>query len=300
MERTIPKQPPAQTSISSQRRALSNEIIPLAKATIGIVGVGMVGGAVQRYFDQQGRKLFLFDTYKKIGSREEVNQADIIFISVPTPYFKSKEYDLSMLEQAIQTLTPGKIIILKSTMLPGTTEWLQRKYPEHRFCYNPEFLTEATADQDMAYPDRQILGYTSQTFTIAKDLLSILPLAPFERLMPATEAEMVKMFGNTWFATKVAFANQMYDVCQNISIDYERVMEAAAADKRIGRTHLEIFHKDYRGYGGKCLPKDIKAFIEFAERNQIDLKIHKAAEAVNENLMKKQHIPNPEQFSKRE
>jgi UDP-glucose 6-dehydrogenase len=118
--------------------------------------------------------------------------------------------------------------------------------------------------------------------------------------MPATETEMVKMFGNTWFATKVAFANQMYDVCQKIGADYQAVMEAAAADKRIGRTHLEIFHKGYRGYGGKCLPKDIKAFIEFADNNSVDLKIHKATEVVNETLMRDQKIPDPERFSKRE
>jgi len=86
--------------------------------------------------------------------------------------------------------------------------------------------------------------------------MQLLPLAPFERILPATEAEVVKYFGNTWFSVKVSFANQMYDLCQVLGVDYDRMVEAAAADKRIGRTHLNIFHKGYRGYGGKCLAGD--------------------------------------------
>ncbi|MBA7711914.1 hypothetical protein ES703_120881 [subsurface metagenome] len=112
--------------------------------------------------------------------------------------------------------------------------------------------------------------------------------------MPATEAELVKYFGNTWFSVKVSFANQMYDLCQKLDIDYDRMVEAAAADKRIGRTHLNIFHKDYRGYGGKCLPKDIKALIQLADTKGVDLKLHKIAEEINNELMKQQGIEDPE------
>ena len=103
--------------------------------------------------------------------------------------------------------------------------------------------------------------------------------------MPSGEAEMVKYFGNTWFATKVIFANQIYDLCQKLGIDYERIMEASAADKRIGRTHLDVFHKGYRGYGGKCLPKDIKALIQFADGKGVDLKLHKTVEEINNKLV---------------
>jgi len=130
--------------------------------------------------------------------------------------------------------------------------------------------------------------------------MQLLPLAPFERILPATEAETVKYFGNTWFSVKVSFANQMYDLCQKLGIDYDRMVEAAAADKRIGRTHLNIFHKGYRGYGGKCLPKDIKALIQLADKKGVDLKLHKVAEEINNKLMEEQGIDDPEKFSKRE
>lgn len=272
------------------------------KWKLGIIGVGMVGGALRRYFEQKREiKPFLYDPGKNLGSVEEVNQADVIFICVPTPYRKDgKGFDLSFVEDAFNNIKGEKIVVIKSTVLPGTTETLQKKYPQHKILVNPEFLTELTADQDMQYPDRQIVGYTEKSYNVAGDIMQILPLAPFERIMPATEAEMVKYFGNTWFSTKVTFANQMYDLCQALGINYERVMEAAAADKRIGRSHLEVWHKGYRGFGGKCLPKDHKALIQLADSKGVDLKLHKIVDAINEELMKKQGIEDPEKFSKRE
>ena len=84
-----------------------------------------------------------------------------------------------------------------------------------------------------------------------------------------------------------------------LEIDYNRVMESAAADKRIGRSHLEPLHKGYRGYGGKCLPKDIRALIQFADQQGINLKLHKTVEQINNELMEQQRIEDPEKFSKR-
>ena len=137
----------------------------------------------------------------------------------------------------------------------------------------------------MAYPDRQIIGYTTESFTIAADILALLPLAPFERIIPVKEAEMIKLFNNCWFATKVIFANQMYDLCQKTGIDYDMVKVGASMDKRMtGTSHLEIFHKGSRGYGGKCLPKDSKALISWADQNGVDMSLLKTADAFNETL----------------
>ncbi|MBI2042636.1 MAG: UDP-glucose/GDP-mannose dehydrogenase family protein [Candidatus Nealsonbacteria bacterium] len=263
---------------------------------IGIVGTGMVGGALQRYFDKkEGVELFLYDKGKNLGSPEEVNKAEIVFVCVPTPYLKDgKGFDLSYVEETMGMLQGEKVVVVKSTIMPGTTEMIQQKYPQHKLMMNPEFLTEETADQDMLYPDRQIVGYTAQSQTVAGDVMQLLPLAPFERTLPATEAEVIKYFGNSWFAVKVSFANQMYDLCQKLGVNYDRMVEGAAADKRIGRTHLNIFHKGYRGYGGKCLPKDIRALIQLADSRGVDLRLHKMAEAINEDLMRQQGIEDPE------
>jgi len=257
---------------------------------------------MKRYLEKkEGIELFLYDKGTNLGSPEEINKAELIFVCVPTPYLRDgKGFDLSYVEDALNMINGEKTVVIKSTVLPGTTEMFQQKYPQHKILMNPEFLTEVTADQDMLYPDRQIVGYTEKSQTVAGDVMQLLPLAPFERVLPSTEAEMVKYFGNTWFSVKVSFANQMYDLCKTLGIDYDRMVEAAAADKRIGRTHLNIFHKGYRGYGGKCLPKDIKALIQLASEKGMDLKIHKTVDEVNEELMRQQGIEDPEKFSKRE
>ena len=264
----------------------------------GIVGIGMVGGALQKYLEKkEGLELFLYDKGKNLGSPEEVNKAELIFICVPTPYLKDgKGFDLSHVEETFNILQGEKVAVIKSTVMPGTTEMLQQKYPRHKVLMNPEFLTEETADQDMAYPDRQIVGYTEKSHEVAGDVMQLLPLAPFERILPATEAEVVKYFGNTWFSVKVSFANQMFDLCQALGVDYDRMVEAAAADKRIGRTHLNVFHKGYRGYGGKCLVKDIRSLIQLADTKGVELKLHKTAELINNELMKQQGIDDPEKY----
>src|SRR3989344_5012129 len=193
---------------------------------IGIMGVGMVGGALEKWFLKEGTVPFIYDKYKNRGSLEEVNQADIIFICVPTPYNEAAhDFDLSIVKDALSSVQKEKIVVIKSTVLPGTTEMLQKLYPQHKLLFNPEFLTEQTADQDMGYPDRQIVGYTERSFDVAGTLMRFLPLAPFERIMPSGEAEMVKYFGNTWFSVKVVFANQMYDLCEKLNADYDCVRD---------------------------------------------------------------------------
>jgi len=255
---------------------------------IGIMGVGMVGGALKGYFEKKGITPFLYDNGQNIGSINEVNKADVIFICVPTPFDKQNGFDLSFVEQAFRNITGEKILVIKSTVVPGTTEKLQKQYPQHKVIFNPEFLTESTADQDMNYPDRQVVGYTKESYNVAGDIMQILPLAPFEKILPATESEMVKYFANNWFAMKVVFANQMYDLCKKLDLNYNHVAESAAVDKRIGRSHLKVMHKGYRGYGGKCLIKDMRAMIEFADKNNVDLKLHKTVEEVNNKLLEKQ------------
>jgi UDPglucose 6-dehydrogenase len=254
--------------------------------SVGIMGTGFVGGALKRYFESSGITPFTYDKGKNEGSLEEVNKADVIFVCVPTPYYlDGSGFDLSYVRSALDAIQGEKIVVLKSTVIPGTTAMLQAEYPRHKLMYNPEFLTEVTADQDMNFPDRQIIGSTPQSYTVAADILAMLPLAPFERVVPSTVAEMVKYAGNTWFALKVAFSNQMYDLAQKMEVDYDNVKECMAADKRIGRTHLDIFHKGYRGYGGKCLPKDTRALIQLAAARGVDLSLLKSAEDYNNALV---------------
>ncbi len=259
------------------------------------MGLGMVGGAMYRYFEKlrghmPGETLFGYDPVKEgFQDLAPLQRAEVVFVAVPTPYLTGEDgkvgFDLSYVRKAIASLEGSKVVVIKSTVLPGATDQLQSEFPDHRILFNPEFLTEVTADQDMNYPDRQLIGTTPQSYTVATDVMHLLPMAPFERVMPAKEAEMVKYFGNTWFAAKVVFANQIYDLCQAVGVDYDVVKEAAAADKRIGRSHLEVFHKGYRGYGGKCLPKDTRALIELGDRLGVEMALLKRVEELNEALV---------------
>ncbi len=262
---------------------------------IGIMGLGMVGGALFRYFEKNrglvpGETLIGYDPIKEgYNDVEPIQKAEVVFIGVPTPYLTGEDgkigFDESYVRATIEALRDPKIIVIKSTVLPGTTERMQKDYPQHKFLFNPEFLTEISADQDMNYPDRQLIGTTEESYTVALDVMHLLPMAPFERVMRAREAEMVKYFSNTWFSTKVIFANQMYDLCDALEIDYDIVKEGAAADKRIGRTHLEVFHKGYRGYGGKCLPKDTRALIQLGDQLGVEMALLKRVEELNNALV---------------
>mgnify|MGYP001586670018 CR=1 FL=1 len=256
------------------------------KQKIGIIGLGMVGGAMQRWFEKQNYEIFLYDKFKNIGSIYEVNNADFIYICVPTPT-DTNGCDTSIIEEVLEQIAPDKIVIIKCTVPPGTTDRLQKEFQGLQLLHNPEFLTESTADQDMAYPDRQIVGYTDRSYSVAKDIILQLPLAPFERIVPAKVSEMVKYFNNCWFGVKVVFANQMYDICRADNIDYELVRELAAADKRIGPSHLDVWHKfkdkEYRGYAGKCLPKDCRAFIDYARDLNCSFDLLEKAQEINED-----------------
>jgi UDPglucose 6-dehydrogenase len=263
---------------------------------IGIAGVGVVGGAVKTYFSKKKYPLFLYDKGKRIGSLDNINNADVVFLCVPTPYVPGTGFDLSHIKEVCGGLTRNKIVVIKSTVIPGTTEMLQKEFPGHRFLFNPEFLREKSAVKDMISPDRQIVGYTKKSRPVARTILKLLPRAAYEKVMPALEAELIKYFGNTFLSTKVIFANYMYELCVSLGADYQDVAHGAAADPRIGKSHLTVFHEGYRGYGGKCFPKDMRALIDFAKANNVDFALHELVEKKNEELMRQQHIKASDGF----
>ncbi len=258
---------------------------------IGIIGIGMVGGMLARYFKSTKKQLFLYDKYKKIGSPQEINKANIIFICVPTPTHNKNGFDLSAVNSAFRAIQGNKTIVIKSTVLPDTTDKYQKKYPQHKIIFNPEFLSEKTAYRDLIKPDIQIIGHTAKSATIAKEIIKLLPKATFEKIIPAKEAELFKYFHNAHGALKVVFANELYDLCQKLKINYENIIECASASKHILTSeYLRVNQGDYRGYGGSCFPKDIRALIRFGKKNNIELKLLQTAEKINNQLLRKQGI----------
>ena len=264
---------------------------------IGIIGAGFVGGAIKNYF----KKAKIWDKYKEAGNTfEEVANQPLIFVCLPTPYAKKaakkgqavyRGADISAIEENLAKLPAGRTVVLKSTIPPGTTKYLQAKYPKLNILFNPEFLTAIVARQDFLKPDKQILGYANEkTKKIAQDVIKLLP-KPFIKankplIIPSTEAELVKYSINNYYSMKVIFANQLYDVCQKIGADYDTVRGGFVQDKRITDTHFDVWHGGFRGYSGPCLPKDIKTFTQFAKEQGIDLVLHKIVDGINEKLLK--------------
>ena len=249
------------------------------KFKIAIVGVGMVGTPLARYFKQhggykEGVDLFLYDKDPAKKLNGDPTKADIIFLCVPTPRGEDGRCDLSLLEDAFSNFgAKSKIVVIKSTVEPGTTEYFQNKYPQHKVLFSPEFLTESQAWEDTIRPDRQIVGFTKNSIDAAHAVLSVLPKAPFmspwgmDTYKPikitATEAELIKYGGNIHFVRKVNWANALAEVCDNLGMDYENVKAGLSADHRIGSSHLNVAHDGYRGWGGYCFPKDLDAFTYF-------------------------------------
>lgn len=254
---------------------------------MGVMGLGWVGGTLADYLDKVGYPVLRYDPPKGLGSQEELAEAEVIFVCVPTPYVDGVGFDDSIVDSAISDIPGEKIVVIKSTVLPGTTDKMQKKYPQHYLLFNPEFLREVTAERDMAHPDRQIIGYTERSKEIALRVLDMLPQAPFMHLSKAKEAETVKYFSNCFLAMKVVFANQVYDLCEKMGVDYDEVRECAVADPRIGDSHLQVAHGEHRGYGGHCFPKDVKAFIQVAKQHGVDMTLLEKADELNEEIKKK-------------
>lgn len=235
---------------------------------IGIVGLGILGFNLFKYFDEEEKyKVFGYDVK---GITEDtwgdIEKCDVIFLCLPTPYREGKKgYNLSAIKETLKKIPEGKVVIIKSTVLPGTTNKFQKEYPKLKLMFIPEFLTERYAWEDTVHPDTNIVGYTKKSYSIARDIMTILPEASFERIMPAIDAEVVKMARNNYFINKIVYANTLYDVCEEIGANYENVKDAFASDRRIRKSHLEIFHQGGRGGAGKCFSKDGPAWRDFIE-----------------------------------
>ena len=254
----------------------------LVPINLGIIGYGFVGQAVANGFNvaSAGKDTIrFFDKYKDTLPLEEVvRKSEFIFVGLPTPMKEDESgIDLSIIEEVVTEIAKytndtDKIVILKSTITPGTTASLEKAHPKTQFCFNPEFLTEANFLEDFLNADRTVIG-------AGNDLVSRRVAVIYRQRFPKTKiyqtdpttAETVKYFANSFLSLKVTFANYFYDYCQKIGIKYEEVKRMAAKDPRIVDSHLDV--TTMRGFGGKCFPKDLVALMgEFKKAGvEIDL-----------------------------
>ena len=237
---------------------------------IGIIGQGFVGNAVYMKFKNFYNTL-TFDLNKNLcnSTMDEIKSScKIIFICVPTPMNRDGSCDTSIVESIINNLKEidELIIVNKSTIPPQSTENLNSSYKNLQIIFNPEFLTERNAVNDFNNQNRIILGGPRPATTIVKNIYSrVFPDAHIIKT-GSTHAEMIKYFTNAFLATKVSFANEMFEICNKLNLDYDKVVEYSSYDKRIGNSHLNVPGPDGdRGFGGHCFPKDLSAIISLTE-----------------------------------
>jgi len=243
---------------------------------IGIVGQGYVGTAAKSVFN----KHYTTNTFDLNGNcncssmEELIDNSDIIFVCVPTPMKKDGSCDISIVESVVCELDElaltrqcsNRIIAIKSTIPPGTTNKLNKKYKYISVIFNPEFLTEANFIDDFKNQNRIIIGGERPASTKLRQVYSLaFPDATIVKTGSKT-AEMVKYMTNTFLATKVSFANEMYQICDKMNIDYDKVVEYSTYDERLGKSHWAVPGPDgHYGFGGSCFPKDINALIKVAD-----------------------------------
>ena len=264
------------------------------KVSIGIIGKGFVGTAVAHGFSHQTGygadiRIYDIDPEKSNDSLEEtVNKSEFIFLSVPTPADKDGFNDLSIVKSALKDIDKvinnvDNIVLIRSTVVPGTTRDLQNKFPNLRLVFNPEFLTERSATFDFINQTRVILGGDNKLTNRVKYLYK----HRFGDFLPVIEtnfetAEMIKYMNNLFFATKVSFLNEMKLLSDKVGVNWSEAIDGFVLDGRIGHSHISVPGPDGKmGFGGSCFPKDIQALIKFGEQNGVDMNVLKGAWATN-------------------
>ncbi len=276
------------TSLRSGMRMRPREFY-MKEKKIGFIGQGWIGKNYADNFEERGYYIVRYGLEEPhVNNKDKIKECDIVFIAVPTPT-TPQGFDDSILRQAIKSVDKGKIAVTKSTIMPGTTESIQKENPGIFVLHSPEFLTEATAAYDAANPIRNIIGLpidNEEYRAKAQEVLDVLPPAEYQLICSSREAELIKYGGNNWFYFKVVFFNLLYDMANELGCRWETLRDAMAADPRIGSSHLnpihksgdrgsearphlkfnelhmQPVHKSGRGAGGHCFIKDFAAFSQ--------------------------------------
>lgn len=271
--------------------------------TIGFIGQGWIGKNLADHFERRGFDIVRYAKEPEFEmNKDAIADCEIVFIAVPTPS-TPEGFDDRILRGVLPLVGKGKTAVIKSTILPGTTDEFAALYPDRYVMHSPEFLRETSVRKDIDFPDRNIVGIPSAYFDNAdwqeraSAVMNVLPDAPYKAICKAPEAELTKYGGNNFLFVKVVFMNLMYDIAQTHGARFDVIAENMKADPRIGASHMKPVHQydhmggvEGRGAGGHCFIKDFAAFRQLFEQRLGDDKeaimLLRAFEAKNNKMLR--------------
>lgn len=250
---------------------------------VGVIGNGFVGDGQAFVFSANSEvRIYDVNPLRATHTLEEVQECDFVFVAVPTPMREDGSQDLSYIENVFECATGTPIYIIKSTVLPGTTQMLIDKYPNLSIVFNPEFLTERSAKVDALTQSRIVIGGKQELTAEVSKLYEDRFIGRKIIQTDATSAEMVKYMANTFLATKVSIMNEFKMLAEKLEVNWEDALAGFAGDPRIGQSHLQVPGPDgHFGYGGTCFPKDVNALLTLGSQVGVPLRTIQAGWETN-------------------
>lgn len=253
---------------------------------VGIIGLGVIGSACKYGFEKLGHNVLVHDI-KLNTNIFDLIESEIIFICVPTPSNLDGSCNIEIVESVVHELNSLNykgVVAIKSTVKPTTTDKL-KKQTNLELCFVPEFLRERCAISDfMENHDLLAIGTESEKiFEVVKKCHGHYPKKI--EMLTTTEAELLKYYSNIYNATKIIFANEMYEICQKLGVDYSKIKDTFIKRGTTKDMYLDV-NDNFRGYAGVCLPKDTKALDLFVKELGLDLKLFETLDNENNKFKK--------------
>lgn len=252
---------------------------------IGIIGLGVVGSAIKTGFEKLGHKILCHDL-KLETEVTDVLESEIVFICVPTPQGDDGSCDTTIITSVLEELSSSGykgIVAIKSTVECGFTQKAIDQFNNITLCFVPEFLRERCAEYDFI-SNHNLLAVGTHDNVVFNKVIEAHGHYPKQtvRLKP-TEAEILKYYNNVFAAYKIIFANIMAEVCGKLNCDYTVVKDAFVKFGRCKDTYLDV-NENLKGYGGMCLPKDVKAMAKLLKKLGIDFDTFESIDKDNSKL----------------
>jgi UDPglucose 6-dehydrogenase len=251
-----------------------------------IAGYGFVGKAVASSIKEKNT-IHIVDPAYTTDKIEHCLYADGVIISVGTPSTNDGDCDVSQIYNVMAEVPIHIPVLIKCTVRPDYLSKLLTDYPNHSICYSPEFLRAATANEDFANQKFMVIGGDDPDGFWQTLFTESLPNCKMYFNTSIVEASIIKYAVNCFLSTKVAFFNQLYDICQASGAEYNLVRQVLTHDPRIGSSHMMVPGIDMsRGFGGACFPKDTKAFIHYANDLNTPITVLEEVVKYNEKIRK--------------